>query len=215
MATPLGIIELRWRDGGKAPSELYGEVAVVDGGVAYIRAWGNNKENVFAYNSTNDTWSELPKPTNYGSSLAMVNGLLTAIGGKTPNHNVTNSLFSLTDNQWTKQFPPMPTKRWLIMTVCSGNSLVVAGGVGEEKKRRRRVEVMDTETLQWYIASSLPHPLYQATATMCGDQVYFLGGWDQNKEQSKSVFTCTLAALRQSCHTASVSGSTIANFVIN
>ena len=30
-----GMIELRWRDGGKAPSELYGEVAVVDGGVAY------------------------------------------------------------------------------------------------------------------------------------------------------------------------------------
>ena len=199
-----GIIELRWRDGGKAPSELYGEVAAVDGGVAYIRAWGNNKENVFAYNSTNYTWSELPKPTNYGSSLAMVNGLLTAIGGKTPNHDVTNSLFSLTDSQWTKQFPPMPTKRWLITTVCSGTSLVVAGGVGEEKKRLRRVEVMDTETLQWYIASSLPHPLYQATATMCGDQIYFLGGWDQNKEQSRSVFTCSLAALHQSCRPQSL-----------
>ena len=145
----------------------------------------------------------------------MVNGLLTAIGGKTPNHDVTNSLLSLAHNQWTKQFPPMPTKRWLMTTVYSGSSLLVTGGVGEEKKRLRRVEVMDTETLQWYIASSLPHPLYQATATMCGDQVYFLGGWDQNKEQSKSVFTCTLAALRQSCHTASVSGSTIANFVIN
>ena len=197
-AASRGIIKLRWRDGGKAPSELYGEVAVVDGGVAYVRAWGNNKEILFGYNSTNDTWSELPKPTNYGSSLAMVNGFLTAIGGKTPNHDVTKLLLSLADNQWTKQFPPMPTKRWLIATVCSGSSLVVAGGVGEEKKRLRRVEVMDTETLQWYIASSLPHSLYQATTTLCGEQVYFLGGWDQNKEQSKSVFTCSLAALRQS-----------------
>ena len=199
-----GIIKLRWRNGGKAPSELYGEVAVVDRGVAYIRAWRNNRESLLAYSSTNDTWSELPKSTNYGSSLAMVKGLLTAIGGKTPNHEVTNSLLSLTDNQWKKQFPPMPSKRWLVMTVCSGSSLVVAGGVGEEKKRLKRVEVMDTETLQWYIASSLPHSLYQATTTLCGDQVYFLGGWNQNKEQSKSVFTCSLAALRQSCQPQSL-----------
>ena len=133
----------------------------------------------------------------------MVNSLLTAIGGQTSNYDVTNSLLSLADSKWTKQFPPMPTKRWLTTAVCSGRSLVAAGGVGEGRKKLSIVEVMDTETLQW-TASSLPHPLYLASATLCGDQVYMLGGFYQSNEQSKSVFTCSLAALLQSCQPQSL-----------
>ena len=34
-------IELRWRDGGRAPCEMYGEVSVVDGSVAYFRPVGS------------------------------------------------------------------------------------------------------------------------------------------------------------------------------
>ena len=66
------------------------------------------------------------------------------------------------------------------------------------------VEVMDTETLQWFTASSLPLPLYRASATLCGDQVYMLGGFYQSGKPSKSVFTCSLAALRQSCQPQSL-----------
>ena len=97
----------------------------------------------------------------------------------------------------------MPTKRYLTAVVCSGRSLVVAGGSTGGKKLST-VEVMDTETLQWSTASSLPHPLYQASATLCGDQIYMLGGWDQNDKQSKSVFTCSLAALLQFCQPQSL-----------
>ena len=195
-----GSINLRWRDGGRAPRQMYGEVSAVDGRVAYLPS---GLEIVFAYNSTTNKWSELPKCTNYGFSLAMVNSLLTAIGGKTPNNELTNTLLSLTGNMWTKQFPPMPTKRWLTAVVCSGRSLVVAGGWGEEVKYLSTVEVMDTETLHWSTASSLPHPLYQGSATLCRDQVYMLGGWVK-QERSKSVFTCSLAALLQSCQTQSL-----------
>ena len=98
----------------------------------------------------------------------------------------------------------MPTKRCLTAVVCSGRSLIVAGGLKEGDKDLSTVEVMDTETLQWSTASSLPHPLYQASGTLCGDQVYMLGGFDQNNKQSKSVFTCSLAALLQSCQPQSL-----------
>ena len=190
-------IKLRWRDGGRAPKKMWGEVSAVDASVAYFRPGKSNS--VFAYNSTNNKWSELPKCPNCDFSLAMVNNVPTAIGGKTSNDEVTNSLLSLTDNKWTKRFPPMPTKRWLTAVVCSGRSLVVAGGVGEGRKRLSAVEVMDTEILQWSKASSLPHPLYHASATVCGDQVGMLGGFDQSGKKSKLVFACSLAALLQSC----------------
>ena len=194
-------IKLRWRKGGRAPTKVYGEVSAVDGSVAYFPSKGS--KSLFAYNYTNNKWTELPECPNYDFSLAIVNSLLTAIGGMTPNYEVTNTLLSLTDNKWTKQFPPMPTKRWWTTAVCSGRSLVVAGGLGEHKKLST-VEVMDTETLQWSTASSLPHPLSWATATLCGDQVYMVGGWDQSNKKSKSVFTCSLAALLQSCQPQSL-----------
>ena len=192
-----GSIKLRWRDGGKAPSKMVREVAAVDGSVAYFQPGVFRPKYIFSYNSTNSRWSELPECPNYSFSLAVVNSLLTAIGGETPNHKVTNSLLSLTDNKWTEQFPPMPTKRQLTTAVCSDRSLVVAGGEGGGENKLSTVEVMNTETLQWSTASSLPHPLYQATATLCEDQLYMLGGSDRN-DKSKSVFTCSLAALLQS-----------------
>ena len=82
---------------GKAPRKMVGEVSVVDGIAAYfLPGWSKS---VFAYNSTHSKWSELPKCPNRGCSLAMVNSLLTDIGGMTSNNEVTNSLLSLTDNK--------------------------------------------------------------------------------------------------------------------
>ena len=191
-------IKLRWRDGKRTPRVMWGQVSAVDEGVAYFHPEGSR--NVFVYNSK---WSELPKCPNSGFSLAIVNSLLTTIGGETPNNEVTNSLLSLTDNKWTKQFPPMPTKRWFTTVVCSGKTLVVAGGVGKGRKNLSTVEVMDTENLQWSTASSLPQPLSEASATLCGDQVYMLGGWSRIR-RSKFVITCSLADLLQSCQPRSL-----------
>ena len=204
-----GSIRLRWRDGGRASCKMLGEVVAVDASVAYFRpAVAYLMYSIFAYNSANRKWSELPRCPNRSFSLAIVNNLLTAIGGATPNDEATNSLLSLTDDKWTEKFPPMLTKRLVTAAVCSGRSLVVAGGKsGVGKEPLSTVEVMDTETLQWSTASSLPHPLEQASATLCGDQIYILAGfsWDgEDSKYSKSVFTSSLAALLQSCHSQSL-----------
>ena len=203
-ATSAESIELRsCRDGAKAPYKMWGEVTTVGGGVAYFSGDPRSKK-VYSYDSSNKTWSELPICPNYGFSLAIVNTHLVAIGGKMPNREVTSSLLSLTDNNWTEQLPPMPTKRCATAAVSSGRSLVVAGGTGEGDWDLSAVEVMDTETLQWSTASSLPHPLYQGSATLCGDEVYMLGGRDLSGKRSKSVFTCSLAALLESCQPQSL-----------
>ena len=199
-------LKLSWRESEMAPCEMHGEVAVVDGSVAYFNCL--MEEEIYSYDSSSKRWSELPKCPNYGFSLAIVSGLLTAIGGNIPNCDpsiirlscaFTDSLLSLTDNDWTEQFPPMLTKRWATTALCSGRSLVVAGGVGVGHKTLNTVEVMDTENIQWSTASNLPHPLYQASASIYGDQVYMLGGFDQSQHSSKSAFTCSLSALLQSC----------------
>ena len=169
-----GSIKLRWRDGGRAPCMMYGEAAAVNESVVYFLPEGYA---VLAYDYATNNWSELPRCPNSDFSLAVINNLLTTIGGMTPNWECTNQLLSLTGEKWTEKFPPIPTKRWLTAVVCSGRSLVVAGGLGKGHKKLTTVEVMDTETLQWSTASSIPHTLSRTTATLCGDQVYMLGGF--------------------------------------
>ena len=68
-AASRGSIKLRWRDGGRAPRKMYGEMTAVDGGVAYFIPSGF--KSVFAYNSTNNKWSELPECPNSYVSLAV------------------------------------------------------------------------------------------------------------------------------------------------
>ena len=154
---------------------------------------------VYSYNSAEQTWSSLPECPYVNSSLAVVNGHLTAIGGRW-DPVVTNHLHSFLWN-WVEHFPPMPTKRCATAAVCSGRSLVVAGGEGRTIYMDA-VEVMDTQTLQWSTASRLPFPLRYASATICQDRIYLLG-YDTDNEP-RSVLVCSMADLRQSCQSPSL-----------
>ena len=84
---------------------MYGEAVAVKGSVAYFQPSGQYI--VLAYDSTKSVWSELPRCPNCNFSLAVINDLLTAIGGRTPEGKVTSTLLSLTDKKWMEQFPPI------------------------------------------------------------------------------------------------------------
>ena len=92
----------------------------------------------------------------------------------------------------------MPTKRYATAAVCSGKSLVVAGGRGRDFKPLHTVEVMGMETLQWSTASSLPFALRYASATICQDRIYLLTGYNN------TVLACSMADLLQSCRPQSL-----------
>ena len=89
-----------------------------------------------------------------------------------------------------------PNQRALTAVICSGKALVVAEGWGEGGTPLNTVEVMDTDTLKWSVATSLPHPLSDASATVCGDSVCVVGGHDQ--QCATEVLTCSLSSLLQS-----------------
>ena len=55
---------------------------------------------------------------------------------------------------------------------------------------------MDTENKVWSRVNSLPHPYCDASAAICGDLLYMLGGFDSNGK-TKSVLMCKLAELLQ------------------
>ena len=197
-----GPLSLHWSKCGKAPHKMIKPSVVEDGNTAYFNPLNSN--GVYSYDYEKQTWSSLPQCPHRYSSLAVVNGLLTVIGGRLGTE-VTNQLFSLTDEtKWVEQFPPMPTKRCLTAAVCSEKSLVVAGGIGKGRIRSdlSTVEVMETETLQWSTASSLPFRVKYVSATICQDCIYLLG-YDTSNEP-RSVLACSLADLLLSCRPQSV-----------
>ena len=193
-----------WRDGGKVPSKMTRGAAVVNGNVTYFMHWSGE---MCAYNSTSKTWSQLTRCPYKDSRLVIVNGQLTTIGGckdVLKKDTYTNKLLSLPG--YKEVFPPMPTKQRGITAVISKEHLIVAGGATGPLLSDiiSPVEVMDTKTLVWSTVASLPHPYTRASGTICGDQLYMLGGID-DKGKTKSVLTCLLTELLQSSSSSSSS----------
>ena len=175
-----------WKNGGKAPIEMERGAAVVDGNITYFMNCSWNQ--IYSYNKR---WSKLTRCAYSDSSLAVIRGLLTAIGGRSGGQQ--NKLLSLVNEKWVEHFPPMPTKRSYTATVTTQHHLIVAGG-WDGSRRLNTVEVMNIQTLVWSTAASLPQPYSNASAAICGDQLYMLGGHGC----TKSVLTCSLTSLLQS-----------------
>ena len=190
-------IKMTWREGENAPCGMSSpHNAVADGNALYVR----ERKKVYSFTTSTSSWSQLPNTPTYICPSVVVNNLLTLVGGD-HNRTITNKLFSLTgegsDRKWTEEFPPMPTKRQGSTALCTGTALIVAGGESEDRSTLdlRTVEVMNTETLQWYTAADLPQPMYRAPGAVCGDYVYILS----LTGSSKSMYMCPVNDLILSC----------------
>ena len=97
----------------------------------------------------------------------------------------------------------MPTNRCRTISLFTETTLIVAGGEGGGRVLST-VEVMNTETHQWSTPADLPQPMYFASATVCGDQLYLLGDMNIYHAYTKLVYTYSVSALLQSCAQSSL-----------
>ncbi len=199
-------LKLSWREGSKAPCRMRRWCdAVVDGNMVYIR--DGDSLRIYSYDVTRDSWSQLPNCVLEGGSIIIISSWLTTIGGF---HNgVSNELFSLTGEcsgrKWIKKFPPMPTKRKYTTAVCTETSVIVAGGIGPGVcSVLSIVEVMSIKSHEWSTAADLPEPMYTASAKICGNRIFILGGVNKDTAYIKSVYTCLVSDLLQSCISSSL-----------
>ena len=194
----------------KAPEKMRRGSAASDSNMAYFNSYGSTT--VHSYDSDTQEWNRLPATPHTHFTLVVIQHKLTMVGGMVGYmmggvilREATNSLLSLVrkrDKKWLSCLPAMPTKRYLTAVVYSGHSLIVAGGAnggrGIPVRVLTTVEVLDTDTRQWSIASSLTHPFSLATISICGERLYMLGGLNQTGETC-SVLSCSVPELLQSC----------------
>ena len=200
--------KLRWREGEKAPCEMseYSDT-IVHNGTVYCKYDVKNK--VYAYHISSSSWSLTPDCPCNGFALAVVDGLLTTVGGFGRDLKSTNKLLSLTGKgsgrRWTEIFPPMPTKRFGTSALCTGTTLIAAGGnSGSKEEALKTVEVLNTETREWHTAADLPQPLSSSSTALCGDLVYLLGGFDKDKVGTNSMYSCSVTSLLSSTGSSSL-----------
>ena len=199
--------DVRWQKESKAPEKMLRGSAAADSNMAYFNGRGSTK--VHSYDSNTREWRWLPATPHTQSTLVVVHHMLTMVGGQISGE-ATDSLLSLIgegkDIKWLPSFPAMPTKRYDTAAVCSGHSLIVTGGK-DDYNILATVEVLDTDTRQWSIASSLTHPFSLATISICGERLYMLGGAVQTG-YTCSVLSCSVPELLQSCqpHVQSLAG---------
>ena len=170
----------------------------MDGNTAYFGSY--DRVRVYSYQNIlgNEQWSRLPDNSNKAFSLAVIDGLLTSVGGYNSPYLATNTLLSLTGEgerkQWSEVFPPLPTPRYDTASITTEKALVVAGGTAGGNLAT--VEVMDINTKQWTTVCPLPQKLQLLSGVVSGDSLYLAGGI-AGGSGSKSVFTCSLPDLWQ------------------
>ena len=173
--------------------------ATVFRGVVYFKYfWGKH---IISYDIESKRWSELPPCPNSSFSMAVIDGCLTIIGGKTPNLDPTDLLVSFINSHWTEEFPPMPTKRYWTIAITYNGFIIVLGGETKGRTVVCTVEVLNSKSKQWFAACSLPQPFDSATATVCTEQLFLACGSSENT--ARCVLSCSISRLLESCHPAS------------
>ena len=150
---------------------------------------------MMVYDPKQDSYDTLPPYTCNWFSMAVVNNQLVLVGGWDPQTGkVTNKLgvWNEQSKRWTHPLPPMTTAcRSPSVTAHNNRWLVVMGGYGDNT-HLSIVEILDTDSTQWYHAVSLPQPLSDSLPAIIGNMCYLLGGYTEGFAPSKKVFSVCL-----------------------
>ena len=157
------------------PSGVDRAQVVVVGGKVYIGGSGAEGSfyKILEYTIQGGQWREIKTPVRL-FGMAVVNNQLLIIGGMDEERRVTNQVWALdsASGAWKQPFPAMPTARWGLSAVGYRRWVLVVEGEGE-----RCVEVLDTATNKWYVATPLPDDASRPSLTVIQDTLYVVRGY--------------------------------------
>ena len=197
---------IKWKELAPLPVSHGAHNAVLLGGSVYVGGGfegtrfdvNQDSYRLDVYNLTTNQWSPSPITTPYCHfSLTVLNDKLVVAGGKTKNYEAVKKVLFLNAGQW-KDYSEMPTARQCATAVGYHSMLiVVGGGITVEGKwtTLSTTELLDTTNGYWYTCNNLPSPHQQLSAAIMNDQLYLLGGFDEDCKQSPQVFVASLDTL--------------------
>ena len=196
---------VKWEELSPLPVCRTAHTAVLLGGNVYVGGGfeGRSDDHQYSYrldvcNITTNQWSSSPITTPYNSfAMTVLDDKLVTAGGATKNNEVVKEVLVLNAGQW-KDYSEMPTASCNATAVGYHSMLVVVGGgIKVEGKRARlsTTELLDTTNGCWYTCNNLPSPHQQLKAVIMNNQLYLLGGGDEDNKPSPQVFVTSLDTL--------------------
>ena len=178
---------VKWEELAPLPVGHNGHTAVLLGGNVYVgggiegRDIYDYKENyrIDVYNLTTNQWSPSPITTSYVSyAMTVLDNKLVTAGGTTKSSEVVKKVLVLNAGRW-KDYSEMPTARRSATAIGYHSMLIVVGGGVKVEGKWTRIsstELLDTTNGCWYTCNNLPSPHQQMKAAIMNDQLYLLGG---------------------------------------
>lgn len=210
ISEPTNRMTLEWSQSIKAPVKMSrAQCCISNEDILYCKSRGN----IHTYCLRERNWKTENNSASKLSPMVTVNGQPTVIGGKKILEKYSSakilSLVRTKKLKWVEQFPPMPSPRSYSSAVCIDDYLIVLGGTvrtyyvnimgGEVSEDQTKhgldtVEILHLKTKTWTKAAKLPTIISCASATVCEDRLYLLGGYD-SAGKTKSVLTCSIEQL--------------------
>ena len=128
---------------------------------------GNYK--VLEYTIQGDQWREIVSLVQY-FGMTIANNQLIIIGGRECGPTKKVWVLDSVSGTWTQPFNAMPTPRSWPSAVGYKRWVLVVGGVST-----RCVEVLDTASNKWYVATPLPCDAKQPSLTVIQDTLHIVG----------------------------------------
>ena len=152
------------------------------------------------YHIDDQKWTTISDIPQNCCGADIIKGHLTLIGGRdTVTRKDTGKLSTYVNDHWEEIYPPMPTPRFWLGVALEDNLLITDGGkcAGAAVST---VEVLNTESKQWYSLKSLqlPEPIFLCDMTISSGYVYIGGGMKAAKKHSNSYWRLPWSAVQQS-----------------
>ena len=178
----------------------YVQSVVVEGTVYVGGGAGYGSDNdyiVMTYDISTGKWATLPPYRAWGFAMTAINNQLVLVGGKHGGgKNKVVGVWDADNKQWTHPYPEMHTARSLCSAVVHNEWLVVAGGFSASAARlSSSVEVMNSNSNQWYAGPPTPLPWYSMKTATVGDECYIMGGYPATGFRNNTVYSVSLSAL--------------------
>ena len=191
-------LKLSWRRGPDIPFEMSGYVqSVAVEGTVYVgggrAGFGSGNDYiVMTYDISTGKWDTLPPYSAGHFAMTSINNQLVLVGGY--EHGKVLGVWDAYKKQWTHPYPDMHTAHSNCSAVVYKEWLVVAGGrTAPAGELLSSVEVMNTNSKQWYAGPPIPTPWSHMRTAVVGDTCYFMGG-NISRVSTDKVYTVSLSA---------------------
>lgn len=177
-------------------SVMVHKMVYVGGGYDWLDS--ENDYIVMAYNTSSNKWSKLAVYKVCEFAMVAVDGQLVLVGGADGDtKSKALGVWRAKTKEWGYPFPDMALARSGCSAGVHRGWLVVAGG-RTAVEVTSSVEVLNTDSKQWYAGPQTPVPWAGMKTAIAGDMLYFMGGMTihgNTTASSEAVYGIFLPAL--------------------